>query len=172
MTLAGLRRLVEVGSLGPELPAVTVTDELARWWAEGADRRPDVEELEYAATLQAAASSLELLDADAVAAGTEPARRVVLAAEVDAVRTLGDVDLGGAAPGAGTLPGELLIADVVAVLVDTPDASAAVRAAVAALADDAAPSAHVQRVLTDLVEHDLAWYAPVEAAELVQTSGG
>lgn len=66
-----------------------------------------------------------------------------------------------------SLPHSLDLADVASVHVDVADAEPAVRAAVAALADDAAPSSHVRLVLAELVDHDLAWYAPGEIGELV-----
>lgn len=166
-TVASLDRLVAEGSLGPApLPAYAVTDDLVAWWREGAPDRPDDEDLEYAATLQAAAASLAMLDADDVLAGSSPARRVVLAADVTAVSATGADD--DAAPGAVTVPDVLDFAAVASVHVDAPDAAASVREAVAALADDEAPASHVELVLTELVDHDLAWYSPQEAADLVE----
>lgn len=162
ITVAGLERLVDGGSLGPGLAAFAVTDELALWWADGTSEPLEPEELEYAATVQAAATSLALLDPGGVAAGTEPARRVVLAAEVSGVGPPDEV-----APGAVTVTEEMALSDVVSVHIDTADAAGAVRAAVAALADDAAPDSHVELVLGEMVDHELAWYAPHEAADLL-----
>lgn len=169
LTIAGLGRLLDGTGLPPGQVAYAVTDELAQWWAQGwADGASAgtpgaaVEELEYAAMLQAAAASLDLLDPVAVADGAEPARRVVLVADVDAIGThIDDV------PGATQLVAELAFAEVVAVHVDTADADGSVRAGVAALADDGAPASHVELVLADLVDHDLAWYAADEAAGLL-----
>lgn len=166
-TLAGLSRLAGSGGMGHDLPGFSVTDQLARWWADGGGVRADIEELEYAATVQAATASLQLLDATAVAGGTEPARRIVVVAEAAGFVAAEHVNVDESAPGAGTLPGPLLIADVVAVHVDTPDASAAVRTAVAALADAAAPTSHVDLVLDELADHQLAWYAPDEIGQVL-----
>lgn len=171
-TVAGLGRLAHSGSLGGDLPVFAVTDQLARWWADGGDARADLEELEYAATVQAATASLQLLDAAAVAEGAQPARRVVVVAEVGGFVAAEHVNpddfaAGDAGPGAGTLSGPLLMADVAAVHVDTPDASAAVRTAVAALTDALAPDSHVDLVLDELADHQLAWYSPDEIGQLL-----
>lgn len=164
-TAEGLAVLAGAGSLGagPQ-PAYAVTETLVAWWTDGAGARPDDEELEYAATLQAAAASLALLEPRAVTTGTAPACRVVLAADADAVGTSAADD---DAPGAVSLPASPPRRDVVALLVDTVESREAVVAAVAALADDEAPTSAVEQALAAIVERDLAWYSPHELAGLV-----
>ncbi|MGH3319512.1 MAG: DUF6912 family protein [Streptosporangiaceae bacterium] len=140
-TLATLRRLVDAGQLAPApFPAFAVTAALRA--AYGGD---DQEELEYAATIEAARESLRLLADDLSA----PRRRLVLAADApdDAVR-----------PGTG--PGEVTVARAVpydriaSALADEPDAEPDVRAA---LDGDA------ERV----EERQLLWYARQELPNLL-----
>lgn len=175
-TVEGLELLVVSRTLGTAAEGYVVTEELVAWWSDGSAARPGDEELEYAATLQAAAASLALLDPTTVANGSAPARRVVIAADVarlepadPAPPDLAPADPAPAdlAPGAARLPYPLDRAEVVSVHVDTADAERAVAAAVAALADDGAPSSHVELVLAELVDHDLAWFAPDEVADLL-----
>jgi hypothetical protein len=83
-TLPILREVLAVGAVSPPpMTGYAVTPALREWYAEG-----DLEELEYAALMEAARESLRLLAADAQA----PPRRVVLAADVpdDAVRPVAD----------------------------------------------------------------------------------
>ncbi len=162
----GLELLVASGTLGAAAEGYVVTEALVAWWSDGAAARPGDEELEYAATLQAAAASLALLDPTTVANGRAPARRVVIAADVARLEAA-DPAPADLAPGAVRLPHPLDRADVVSVHVDAADAERAVGAAVAALADDGAPSSHVEPVLAELVDHDLAWFAPDEVADLL-----
>ena len=64
-TVDGLAVLTGGASLGPApAEAYAVTETLVAWWSDDAATRPGDEELEYAATLQAAAASLVLLDPD------------------------------------------------------------------------------------------------------------
>ena len=73
-TTRTLRELVDSGELGPPpLTGFAVTPQLREWY-----RDSDVDELEYAALLEAARGSLRLLDHDP---GALP-RRVVVAADV------------------------------------------------------------------------------------------
>ena len=85
-TTTGLRDLVEAGSMGgASTTAFAVTPGLREWYVDD-----DVEELEYAATMEAARASLRMLDGDPEAAR----RRVVLAADVadNAVTVRDDLD--------------------------------------------------------------------------------
>src|SRR6266487_6695649 len=87
-TTSILRRLVDRGEIGPApLTAFAVTPGLREWYVDD-----DVEELEYAATLEAARASLRLLAVDESAAP----RRIVLAADVsdEAVTIRDDLDRG------------------------------------------------------------------------------
>src|SRR5262249_62344149 len=72
-TVETLRRLLEGGEIGPApLRGYAVTPALREWYVDD-----DLEELEYAALLDAARASLRLLDLDQKA----PRRRVVIAAD-------------------------------------------------------------------------------------------
>jgi hypothetical protein len=168
LALDGLERLLRDGGLPEALSAFAVTDDLVDWWSQGAAQPLDSEELEYAAMLQAAAGALELLDPEAVEAGTQPARRLVVAA--DAATAPADPDA-EPAPGAVRLQSPLELRQLVALHVDAALAEPSVRAAVSALADDSAPSSHVELVLSELVDHDLGWYAPAEAEALLTELG-
>lgn len=159
-TTATLRRLVETSSLGPEhepgpLTGFAVTRGLREWYVDD-----DLESLEYAATLQAARASLQLLAVDPAA----PPRRMVIAAELpeSVVLTRDDIDLGVVhVAEAVTLP------QVVSVHVDDQDAEPAVRAAseVIDAADLGDPAA--AEVVDDTEGFELAWYANQEIAALL-----
>ena len=69
-TSTRLQELLATGAVGPPpLTAFAVTPGLREWYVDD-----DAEELEYAATLEAARGSLRLLDADAAAARRRVAR--------------------------------------------------------------------------------------------------
>lgn len=169
-TISMLRQLVSEDELWPVGgTAFAVTPALRESYASG-----DTEELEYAALADAARASLRLLsssvdngdaggvagsgvaDDNGVAGGAEPARRVVVCADVDGVRLRPDLD-----DGAVTLPGPVPGSEVAAVYVDLPEASDAVRAAAAVIdaADLGDPDAEF--TVGD-ADHELAWYAPQE----------
>jgi len=95
--------------------------------------------------------------------GAEPARRVVVCADIEGVRLRPDLD-----DGAVTLPGPVPGSAVAAVYVDLPDAVDAVRAAaeVVDAADMGDPDAEF--ILGDADDHDLAWYAPQEIPFLLE----
>jgi hypothetical protein len=154
-TIGMLRRLVDDGQLrAVGGTAFAVTPRLRESYATG-----DTEELEYAAMAEAARASLRLLAGD----GGEPARRVVVCADVDGVRLRPDLD-----DGAVTLPGPVPSAAVAAVYVDLPEAAEAVRAAAAVVdaADLGDPDAEF--TLGDADDHELAWYAPQEVPFLLE----
>ncbi|SFP33824.1 hypothetical protein SAMN05421810_102304 [Amycolatopsis arida] len=116
----------------------------------------DTEELEYAALLEAARASLRLIAAED---GAEPARRVVVSADVgDSAATLRP-DLDSAAV---RVSGPVSLADIVAVHVDTAEAEPAVRAAadVVDAADLGDPDAEF--AIGETEDHQLAWYATQE----------
>lgn len=155
-TSSDLRHLLDSGALGPApVTGFAVTAGLREWYVDD-----DLEELEYAATMEAARASLRLLDADSSAAR----RRVVVAADVadDQVTVRDDVDRGVvhvAAP--------VALAQIVSVHVDDSDAESAVARAAesivrADLGDDAA-----QDAVDDAEGYELAWYASQEIAALL-----
>lgn len=157
-TLGRLREVLAAGSVAVDpggIVGYAVTPALREWYIEG-----DLEELEYAATSAAARASLRLLAAEG-----EPARRVVLAAEVPdgEARPAPDVDRA-----AVRLAGPVPLRMVQSGLVDDPAAAGDVGRAVAAL--PAAERGDDDAVFTvDSVEdHELAWYAAQELPVLVE----
>lgn len=180
-TISMLRRLVADGELrAVGGTAFAVTPTLRESYASG-----NTEELEYAAMADAARASLRLLASVEDAIGgrdvgvgfggdvggdvgrgvggdAEPARRVVVCADVDGVRLRPDLD-----DGAVTLPGPVSGSAIAAVYVDLPDAAAAVRAAAAVVdaADLGDPDAEF--TLGEADDHELAWYALQEVPFLL-----
>ncbi len=151
-TLPMLARLIADGQTGtlPQ-PAYAVTPTLREWYSSG-----DEEELEYVAMTEAARASLRLMQADPVA----PGRRVVLAADVPDAQVAHVA--GFDEPGLVEIRTPVSLGEVVSGHIDDPDASADVRAAVAAL--DAADSGDEDaRFTVDGAEgHELLWYATQE----------
>lgn len=156
-TSDSLRVLLENGSLEPApLTAFAVTPGLREWYVDD-----DIEELEYAATLEAARASLRLLDARPSAAR----RRVVVAADVaDADVTVRD-DLDRGVVQIATPVG---LAEIVSVHVDDAEAEGAVsRAAESIVAADLGDDS-AQDVVDDAEGFELAWYASQEIETLLQ----
>jgi hypothetical protein len=152
-TTTTLRELLETGTVGPPpLTAFAVTPGLREWYVDD-----DAEELEYAATLEAARGSLRLLDADPDAAR----RRVVIAADVaDAHVTVRD-DLDR---GVVELREPVPVGAIASVHVDDADAEATVAAAAeAVIAADLGDPGSQERV-DDAEGHELSWYATQEIA--------
>jgi hypothetical protein len=122
----------------------------------------DIEELEYAAMLEASRASLRLLDDDA----DQPRRRVVVAADVadDEVTVRDDLDRGVV-----RLAGAVPIGSVASVHVDGVEAAAAVAAAAEAIiaADLGDPGA--QERVDDAEGFELSWYATQEVAALLES---
>jgi hypothetical protein len=160
-TLAGLRALLDQGSLGePPLPAYAVTGALREWYAEG-----DEEELEYAALMLAARGSVRLLDrALLLQPGLAP-RRVVVVAEVAAVEPAPDVDR-AAVRVLEPVPLRL----VQAVHVDGAEAEADVRSAAEALVEADLGSENALFVVDQAEGHELQWYATQEIGPLLELS--
>lgn len=160
-TSATLRRLLDTRALdaSPAAPvtAFAVTPGLREWYVDD-----DVEELEYAALLEAARASLRLIDADPAAAR----RRAVLAADIadDAVEVRDDLDRGVV-----RIVRSVPLGDIASVHVDDVDAEAAVDLAAgsidaADLGDDAA-----QDRVDDVEGFELSWYATQELADLLDS---
>jgi hypothetical protein len=137
--------------------AHAVTPALREWYTEG-----DIEELEYAALLDAAEGSLRLLAADPGA----PRRRVVVAAEVpdDLVRATGDGEHRSSVALAGPVDAE----HVVSVHVDDDAAAADVAAAAEALPAALRGDDDARFVLDGADAHDLLWYDVSEVPDLVE----
>ncbi|MDQ1626563.1 MAG: hypothetical protein QOI54_307 [Actinomycetota bacterium] len=152
-TLPALAAALDAGAIEAEV-GFAVTPALREWYTEG-----DIEELEYVATTAAARHSLRLL-----AAGVEPVRRVVVAAEVadGAVRPAPDV-----ARAAVRLTGPVRLAEVVSAHVDDPSATSDVRAAVQALPAADAGDEDAVLAVEGIEDHELGWYAAQELGMLV-----
>lgn len=145
-------RFAEAGALGH-----AVTAALREWYTEG-----DLEELEYAALLDAAESSLRLL----AAAGDAPPRRVVVAAEVpESLVQPGPVDHGSRST--VVLAGTVEVRHVVSVHVDAPEAARDVAAAARALPAAARGNEDARFVVDGADAHDLLWYDVTEIADLL-----
>jgi hypothetical protein len=156
-TLHGLRQLLAEGAVqGSPLTAFAVTPGLREWY-----RGDDSEELEYAATLEAARSSLRALDDDP----TAPRRRVVLAADVpdSSVTIRDDRDRGVVEVG---IP--VTFDRVAAAHVDDAEGEGTIAAAAAAIfaADLGDPEA--QDRVDDAEGLGLSWYATQELPILIE----
>ena len=161
---AALRSTSLVGGSDGLLLAHAVTPALREWYTEG-----DTEELELAAMLDAALSSLRRLAAEGEGS---PPRRLVLAADVPdpAVRV--------AAPGSDEEPrsavlvvAPLPLSVVVSAHVDEAEAEDDVLAAMGALAAADAGDEDAQFTVDGADGHDLLWYDATELAELAQELG-
>ena len=157
--LAGLLASTDIGqpSMGQPLRGFAVTPALREWYVSG-----DLEELEYAAMMQAARASLRLLLEDPDA----PPRRVVLAVEIpdERIIKLAASDEPALVEIDGIVPVHLIVSGHI----DDPRATEDIRAAVAALpkADEGDDDA---RFAVDGAEgHELMWYA---SQELVYAGG-
>ncbi|MCX6465389.1 MAG: hypothetical protein NTW05_17600 [Pseudonocardiales bacterium] len=123
----------------------------------------DDEELEYAAMLEAARASLRLLGVEfGLGEDDVPARRVVVAADLDDVALRPDLD-----DAAVRITGPVPVSAIAAVHVDTEDAEYAVRQAAGAV--DAADMGDLDAefLIGEAEDHELAWYDPSEVAFLV-----
>ena len=156
-TTTELRALVETSMLRPGMTAFAVTPALREWYVDD-----DIEELEYAALLEAARASLRLVQADATAAR----RRVVLALDVaDAdVTVRDDLDRGVVKLG---VPLEL--AKIASVHVDDAEAQIAVTAAAEAIDAADLGDEQAQDVVDDAEGFELSWYATQELTHLLDS---
>lgn len=157
VTLRDLDRLVDAGELGPApVEAYAVTGPLTA--ALTTTNAPDPEELEFAATEDAARASLGAI----AGAGGEP-RRVVVAAEVDDAVVRPDPARGDSAV---VLDSAVALRTVRAVHIDDAEAVPAVTAAVRTIDPDRIADGPEEDVLDALAEHQLLWYASQEIAQL------
>jgi hypothetical protein len=160
-TSVGLLRLLETSVIEPSpITAFGVTPALREWYVDD-----DLEELEYAASSEAARASLRLIAADPSSAP----RRVVISADVpDGSLTVRD-DLDR---GVVHLNVEIPLGWCVAVHADDADAEDAVRIAAASidaadLGDEAAEDA-----VDDADAFELSWYATQELDDLLAEMTG
>ena len=153
-TLPLLRALRE-DRLPAPLAAHAVTGALREWYVEG-----DGEELEYAASSEAAAASLRLLAVDPEA----PPRRVVVAAELpdEQVRPAA-----GSARSAVVVGVDLTADRVVSIHVDDEEAAADVAAAARSVPAADAGEEQAQLTVEDAEGHELLWYDVTELTGLL-----
>jgi len=159
-TTSLLRALVETSSFGTApLTAFAVTPALREWYVDD-----DIEELEYAASLEAARASLRLLSADPSAAP----RRVVIAADLpdDAVTIRDDLDRGVV-----RLAAPVSLRQVASVHVDDTDAEKAVRSAIAVIDAADVGDTEAEDAVDDTEGFELGWYATQELGALVELLG-
>ena len=156
VTLTELASAVAVGGFGPApFPAYAVTPSLREWYANG-----DLEELEYAATSDAARESLRHLSLDrrrAATAGRGRRRRGRHrgAAGLSVGRSV--VVVGAAVP----------VTAVDAVHVDDVDAGPVVRAAADAVAEADAGDEDAGFTVDEAFGYELLWYARQEIPDLL-----
>jgi len=155
-TMRTLRELVDTGELGPApLTGFAVTPQLRAWY-----RDSDLDELEYAALLDAARGSLRLLDQDPDAMP----RRAVVAVDVPDEQVTLRPDLDRAVVRvAMPVPMKL----VAAVHVDSAEAEKAVAAAVAVVLEADLGSDDAKFVVDGAEGYDLLWYASQEVGPLL-----
>lgn len=159
-TAASLRSLLMTGTLAdPPLTGFAVTPGLREYYLDD-----DLEELEYAASAQAALASLRLLAADP----TLPRRRMVIAADVEdsAVELRDDLDI-------GVIRVQLPVALAWCASVHCDDADAEATVAQAAEQIDAADlgDAEAEEKVDDASGFELCWYATQEIEELLAELG-
>lgn len=160
-TATTLRTLLADGEVRPgpdgpaELTAFAVTPGLREWY-----RDDDEEELEYAASAEAARASLRLLDDDPGA----PRRRIVLAADVpDAqVEIRDDLDRGVV-----RLRTAVPLAVIASVHADDADAEPTVRTAASSITAADLGDESAEDAVADAEGFELAWYANQEIAQLL-----
>ena len=154
-----LARLVKSDRLDPiGGTAFALTPKLRESYTAGDD-----EELEYAAMNEAARASLRLLGVEfGLGEDDVPARRVVVAADLDAVSLRPDLD-----DAAVRITGPVPLSAIAAVHVDTEEAEYAVRQAARAV--DAADMGDLDAefLIGEAEDHELAWYDPSEVAFLL-----
>jgi hypothetical protein len=155
-----LRTMVKNGVLEPiGGTAFALTPKLRESYTSGDD-----EELEYVAMQEAARASLRLLSVEFGLGedATTPARRVVVAADLDDVALRPDLD-----DGAVRISGGVPMEKIASVHVDTEDAVHAVRQAAAAVDSADMGDLDAEFLVGEAEDHELAWYDPSEVAFLV-----
>ncbi|MHA6792934.1 DUF6912 family protein [Pseudonocardia bannensis] len=155
-----LSRLVSTGRFDPiGGTAFALTPRLREAYTTGDD-----EELEYAALSEAARASLRLLGVEfGLGEDGTPARRVVVAADVDDVTLRPDLD-----DGAVRISGSVPMEAIAAVHVDTEEAEHAVRQAAGVVDAADLGDMDAEFLVGEAEDHELAWYSPSEVAFLVE----
>jgi len=126
----------------------------------------DDDELEYAAMSEAARASLRLLSVEfGLGEDSTPARRIVVAADLDDVALRPDLD-----DGAVRIRGPVELSSIAAIHVDTADAEFAVRQAAGVIDAADLGDLDAEFLIGEAEDHELAWYDPGEVAFLVELS--
>lgn len=155
-TTALLHELVTTSQLATApVTAFAVTPGLREWYLDD-----DAEELEYAATLEAARASLRLIASDTSVAP----RRVVVAADVPEAQVSIRDDLDRGVVRIGT---PVPLRDIVSIHIDDADAENAVRAASSAIDAADLGDGAAQDAVDDAEGFELAWYATQEIEALL-----
>jgi hypothetical protein len=160
MTSVQLATLDRVGLIGPApVTAFAVTPGLREWYLDD-----DVEELEYAAMLEAARACLRLIGATSGLAN----RRIVVAADVadDLITVRDDLDRGVV-----RIEADVSAAWCASIHVDDDEAEAAVAAAATVIdaADIGDPDA--EETVDDADGYELGWYAMQELGDVLAEIG-
>jgi len=160
-TSSMLRRLHESGVLGPQpLTAFAVTPALREYYLDD-----DIEELEYAASADAARTSLRLIDADPAAAK----RRIVIAADApDSVVAIRD-DLDR---GVVQIAAEVPIGWCASVHADDDEAEDTVAAAAGVIDQADLGDPEAAELVDDTEGFGLLWYATQEIPDLLDEMKG
>src|SRR6478752_2493633 len=155
-----LRKLVKAGRFDPVGgTAFALTPRLREAYLAG-----DEEELEYAAMSEAARASLRLLSVEfGLGEDSTPARRIVVAADLDDIALRPDLD-----DGAVRIRGPVELSSIAAVHVDTADAEFAVRQAAEAIDAADLGDLDAEFLIGEAEDHELAWYDPSEVSFLVE----
>jgi hypothetical protein len=152
-TLTGLARARTSGTLDGQF-ACAVTPAVREWYVDD-----DLEQLEFSALLDAAQSSLDLLDDEPGA----PRRRVVVAADVpEALVTNGGPDRSSV-----QLAQPVALDAVVSLHIDEEDAADVVAAAVDALAAARDGDEDAEFTVSETEGCDLLWYDITELDDLI-----
>ncbi|UQX89697.1 hypothetical protein M6D93_06765 [Jatrophihabitans telluris] len=157
VTSSILQRLAEQGVLGPApITAFAVTPGLREWYVDD-----DLEELEYAASSEAARACLRLLSADDEASR----RRIVIAADIaeDRVEVRDELDRGVVA-----VQVPISLSDCASIHADDDDAEEAVDTAVRNIdaADLGDPEAEF--LVDEADGFELSWYATQELSLVLE----
>ena len=152
-TVAGLQKMLADEALQPlSGTAFALTPTLRESYTSGDD-----EELEYVAMSEAARASLRLLATELAADPGAPARRAVVAADVDDVTPRPDLDA-AVVRVAGPIP----MARLASVHLDVEDAVEAVRAAAEVVDAADLGDEDAELAVGDAEDHELAWYGVQE----------
>ena len=154
-----LRRMIKTGKFDPiGGTAFALTPRLREAYTTGDD-----EELEYAAMNEAARASLRLLGVEfGLGEDQVPARRVVVAADLDDVTLRPDLD-----DGAVRITGSVPMTAIAAVHVDSEEAEHAVREAAGVVDKADLGDLDAEFLIGEAEDHELAWYSPEEISFLV-----